>query len=204
MSRAMALADRSNLDLSSLREDDDVGEIVERWIPVGTRLAREKQLALGIVQMYFNVKPVMFKSRASVVFVGTDSDIAIAEYIYEVLTRTSRNCLHAFEQEEKNARRRSTGTKRANYLAGFFYAISRKLDDQRKEILLEDSKFAIILSDQERAREEYSDLNLGPTKAVALRKERRNWSALDSGWRDGKNTSLNAALPTKGRTLLLT
>lgn len=203
MSRAMALADRANLDLSSLREDDDVGEIVQRWIPTGARLAREKQLALGIVQTFFSVHPVMFKSKSAVVFIGTDADIVIAEYVFEYLTRASRRCLAAYEVEEKRCRRKTTPGKRVNFLAGFFYAISNTLRHQRAEILLEDQKFALVLSSQEKAREQYVGEQLGPTKAVVLRKSRRNRDALESGWRDGKNTSLNPALPTKRAVLLL-
>jgi hypothetical protein len=188
LSRAMALADRANLDLSSLREDDEVGEIVDRWVPVGSRLSRERSLALGIVQLYFNVKPVYSRMRGSVMFIGTDADIAIADDVFEFLTRSSRDCLKSYEANEALEYRKSTPTKRASFLAGFFYG------GQRKEILLEDHKFAIVLRTQEAAREEYADSNCGPCKSVALRKHRRNYSALETGYHDGKRTSINPGL----------
>jgi hypothetical protein len=204
MSRAMALADQANLDLSSLCEDDDVGEIVQRWIPVGSRLARERQLALGIVQRYFNVKPIVNRASGAVMFIGTESDIAIAEYVFSFLTTTSRNCLKVYELAEKAARRRPTPTKRAQFLAGFFYGVANKLSGQRESTILEDSKFAIVLSNQETAREKYARENAGPTHAISLREPgRRNWSALESGFIEGRRTSINPGLSGKPQPLAL-
>ncbi len=196
MSRAMALADRANLDLSTLNDDDDVGEIIQRWLPVGSRLSREKQLSLGIIQTYFNVTPVFFPRRGELAFIGLDSDIAIAEYVFSFLTQSSRGCLKAYEAIEKAERRKATGTKKANFLAGFFYGIAQQLKNQRQELILEDSKFAIVLADRAKAREEYSDNHLGKTRAVNLKKPRRNLSALESGYEDGRRTSISPGLET--------
>jgi hypothetical protein len=203
MSRAMAMADHANLDLSTLRDDEEVGEIVEHWIPVGSRLTREAQLALGIVQTYFNVGPVVFKSRASVVFIGQPADIAVAEYVYGFLVATVRRCLKAYEDTERKARRRTRGAKRANFIAGFYYGIATTLGQQRQTLLVEDRRFAIILADQAQAREDYSATHLGATKAVALRKPRRNRSALASGYRDGRNTQISPALSPNASPLAL-
>lgn len=100
-----------------------------------------------------------------------------------------------YELAEKAARRRPTPTKRAQFLAGFFYGVSNKLSGQRESTILEDSKFAIVLSNQEAAREKYARENAGPTRAISLREPgRRNWSALESGFREGRRTSINPEL----------
>ena len=84
-----------------------------------------------------------------------------------------------------------------------FYGVSNKLSEQRESTLLEDHKFAIVLSTQEATRERYAQQNFGPVQTISLRDpRRRNWSALESGFREGQLTSINPGLPGGNRDRL--
>lgn len=203
MKRAMDMADRHNLDLSSLDLDEEVSHIIHRWFPVGTRISRERQLALGLIRTFFHVEPCLDYSRGAVVFVGTESDILVAEYVFAFLCSQCRVCLRNWQAQERRERRKITGNKSANFIAGFFYGISSQLNAGRETLLMEDQKFAIILRDQQQARAEIMKDIIGECREISPRKARRNRTALESGFRDGKRTSINPALRSgEGRLAL--
>jgi hypothetical protein len=203
MRRAMDLANRHNLDLASLELDEEVAHIVHRWFPVGSRLTREHQLALGIVGSYFHVEPCLSRARGAVVFVGTEMDVMVAAYVFEFLCRQSRLCLRSWQVYEKFHGRRVTCNKTANFIAGFFYGISSQLHKQRETLFMEDRKFAIVLSDQQKKRESVLSDLIGEMKALPGRKPRRNRTAIMCGFLAGENTRINPALPSgEGRLAL--
>jgi DNA-binding PucR family transcriptional regulator len=208
MARAMELADRHNLDLSSLDTDDDVAHIIHRWFPLGSRISDEMRLAVGIVQRYFNVSTCFDRAiagikEASVIFVGSETDIVIADYVAHFLVESCRRSAKKFETTEKSERRIMSRNKRINFRAGFFYGISDQLEGRRKALFLEDRKFAIILRDQSQVREDELKNVVGETVAMPPRKYRRVYSAMEHGFHEGKNIQINAGLGTSGNTLLI-
>ncbi len=204
MKKAMEEADRHNLDLASLGDDEEVQEIIHRHFPTGKRVSREQRGAVAVARSYFNVTPCYgYPDRESVVLFGTEADIAVAEYVIEFLIRTCRECVRVYEKGEKEARRKTGGAKRINFVAGFFYGIHHQLGPRRDQLLLEHEKFAVVLRDQEAAREEAMHDLLGETGTVPQRKTRKNESAIMAGFREGKKTQLNAAIGTTGGRHLL-
>jgi hypothetical protein len=160
-------------------------------------------LALGILRCYFHVEPCISRARAAVVFVGKEADILVAEYVFEYLTRQCRLSLRSWQKVERVFGRRVTGNKNANFITGFFYGISAQLDEQREALFVEDSQFAIVLSDQQKAREEALDEMMGKTESVPELKHGRNRGALMSGYQSGWDTQLNPAIRSgEGRLAL--
>ncbi len=203
MRRAMDMADRHNLDLASLELDEEVAEIIHRWFPIGIRLSRERQLALGLLRSYFHVEPCLSRARQAVVFVGKEADVLVAEYVFEFLCRQCRLCLKGWQTSERASGRKVTGTKNANFIAGFFYGVGSQLHQQRQVLFMEDQKFAIVLAGQQLEREEALHDVIGETVSIPDRKHRKNHSALMSGFVEGKKTKINPALRSGEQSLAL-
>ncbi len=208
MARAMELADRHNLDLSTLDIDDDVAHIIHRWFPLGSRISDEMRLAIAIVKQYFNVSACVERTVGSdtqvrIIFVGLETDIAIADYVAHFLVESCRRAAKKYEAAEKAERRTMSRNKRINFRTGFFYGIWDQLDGRRQALFLEDQKFAIVLRDQSQAREDELKNIVGERVAVPRLKYRHVHSALERGFREGKNTQINAGLSTSGNALLI-
>ncbi len=139
-------------------------------------------------------------SRPHVIFFGAESDCIVAEYVHKFLAATCRRHLREFEKARS---RKASEAIRKNFVAGWFYGIHHQLDGAEEQLILEDSRLAIVAADQERRREEFRDLRY-KTKRVVLAKVRRNEGALMSGFRRGRETQIRPAVNDAQRPLRLT
>jgi hypothetical protein len=176
MARAMELADRHNLDITTLDTDDEVEHIIHKWFPCGKYVGLEQRLAISIAQTYFNVTACYGFRRF--VFVGKDADIMIADYVVGFLVHTVQDCLREYERSERVRRRRVTPRKRAGFRTGFFYGIADQLDSRREKILLENSKFAVVLASQEQERDKTLHELVGDTCTPKRREAKKNQGAV--------------------------
>jgi len=89
-----------------------------------------------------------------------------------------------YAEDEADHRRRMTTNKRASYLNAFFGAISAKLSGQMHQMKLEHTRLAIVLHNDEEARDEAMD-DVVPDrvlKAGPRRPKRRDLNANLAGW----------------------
>ncbi len=205
MQKAVELATKHALDLSDISPDDDLNKIIGERLPCPARLAREYVEAFNIVHGFFNVNLTVIKGSGRVLFVGTQMDIEIADYVCTFLVRSCRECLAKYKAQEKQARRKTTGAKIVNYIEGFFFAIRLNLRKQREAQKAENAGLAIVLSNGHAAREAAaSELLKGGGKVTTLatapvRKDRR---AMFSGYLAGDKTQINPGL--RGDSSMLT
>jgi hypothetical protein len=197
MSRAMQLADRHNLDISSLSLDDEVAPIIHKYFPLGSRMSHEEKLATALVTTCFNVDTCLI-GRGRILYVGKEEDVLVAEYVFSFLVSAYRRCAASYALAEKKDRRRMTTAKRYSFRCGFFYGVASELKKSRDEILLEDQKFALVLADQKARREEELSSLVGETMLCKEPKKRRQVaSALVKGYEKGCRTRINTALGNK-------
>jgi hypothetical protein len=203
MGRAMEMANRHNLDISTLDTDEEMAPIIHKWFPAGGTVPMELRLAVRIAHSYFNVTPCYAFKRY--MLVGREADIAIAEYVIAFMVASYRRCARTFEAREKATRRRMSTRKRIGYRAGFFYGISSQLAEKHEAFILEDARFAIVLADQEEKRKQSMHELVGETSPVKTRKQDKNKSAVWAGFVEGSRLNLQSGLgsPSTGKTLLL-
>jgi hypothetical protein len=192
LERAFDLAARHHVDVSALELDDDVEKLVSEWFKVGERLSFLQQRALALCVSFFNVAVCVARPR--VVFVGTPSDVTIAWYVYGFICQQGRSWLRVYEIDERLARRRVTRNKRANFVQGFIYGIALQVGNRRRQLVIEDSKTAIVLAEQEKARNAYMD-DVVPNRTLAKRELKRELRGpLMTGFARGQETRINAPL----------
>lgn len=194
LARAFELAQKHQIDVSTLDLDDESEKIMHEWFNFGGRVEYLNARAMGIVITFFNVSACLDKPR--VVFVGSETDIAIARYVYEFIVAAGKRQLRDFENDERSVRRRMTPNKRRGFYQGFIYGISRQLTDRRKQMQIEDGgKTAIVLVEKQRQRDELlAEVVGGKTKTIVHREMRKNLDALWSGYVAGSNTKINKPL----------
>lgn len=198
LAKAMELAARHQVDVSSLSEDAEIAKLVTRYFRCGgKRLAREWRKALAVARQFFNVTTCTMQDFGQVAFIGTEMDIQIADYVTTFLVRTCRDELAKFSADEKKRRRRMSANKRACFIDSYFNGVWVQLSDQREAQVHEISGLEIVLSTAEKAREAHLDAQFkNTTTAKALTKPRPTLHTLFAGYDAGLNTQINPALGT--------
>jgi hypothetical protein len=133
-------------------------------------------------------------SRPRVVFVGTDTDIAIANYVYAFIVDQGQRQLRHFESAQKRFGRRMTPNKRRGFIQGFIYGISLQLGERQKANAIEDSRTAIVLAEKQQQRGVYLADLIPSAKSITRRQQKGNTSALWDGFQAGKATPINKPL----------
>lgn len=197
LERALQLAARHKIDVAGLDLDPEIERILHQRFKVGERMSYIQKLTLPIVRDFFHVSIVV--DRPEVIFAGTQTDVAIASYIFGFLTATCTLALRRFEKEKK---RRPSQARRQNYIAGWIWGIRAQLSRAQKACELEDSKFALALADQQRRRDQYMADLVPKTKAIKVAKPRRVQTAAHAGYVEGRNTPIRTPLNASSQEVL--
>lgn len=198
MQRAMEIAAKHSIDLSTLSPDDDLNKITRDHLDLPARLAHEWKEALNTVVTYFNVNVTVlcgYNSKRAMI-VGTKLDIELASYVCTYLVRTCRHCMAAYSKSELSKRRKVTTGKRHSFIRGFFHAIRYALHQQRESVRASSSSYQLVLDNGRRARTEAeSEWTAGTQRReLDMPETRENARALSAGFRDGYETKLNPGL----------
>jgi len=196
LAKAMELAARHQVDASELADDDEVSKFVTRYFTCGgRRLSREWREALALVREFFNVTTCIMTGLGKVAFVGTETDVQIADYVTSFVVQRCRAELSTFTKKEKHRRRRMSKNKRASFITAFFSGLWVQLKKQREQQLSEINGFAIVLQNAKEARSQHLEGEFGETTTCkALDKPRHVISTLFAGYDAGLNTQINPAL----------
>lgn len=198
MQRAMEIAAKHSIDLSTLSPDDDLNKITRDHLDLPARLAHEWKEALNTVVTYFNVNVSVMCSYNSkrAMIVGTKLDIELASYVCTYLVRTCRNCLAEYAKAEVSRRRKITTGKRHSFIRGFFHAIRYALHQQRESVRASSSSYQLVLDNGRRARTEAESAWTAGTrsKQLDMPEARQNARALSAGFREGYDTKIDPGL----------
>lgn len=196
MERAMSVAAKHRIDVAALDLDPEIERILHERFPVGERISYIAKLTLNVVVAFFNVEVIV--ARPEAIFVGTATDVAIAQYVHGFLSGTCRRALMEFE---RSRRRKPSESRRKNFCAGFIYGVRHQLDQARQKLAVEDSKYALVLTSQQKRREAYAAGLFPKTRALDRPKTRRNHNAVMTGFSRGLETSIRT--PLTGRETIL-
>ena len=204
LARAFELAHKHQVDVSTLDMAEESERIKHESFRVGRFVSFLQVRAINLVVRFFHVEACIKRqstihnwrasSIVSVVFVGTATDITIANYVYEFIVQQGRKQCRDYEQKEKRARRRTTTAKRRGFFQGFIYGIATQLSDRQNASVIDDSRTAIVLAEKEKQREAYLASLFPEMKLLVSRSQRKNNDALWSGYVAGKSTTINKPL----------
>jgi hypothetical protein len=117
LAKAMEMAARHQIDVHTLADDAEIAKLVTRYFRCGgKRIAREWREAMGVARKFFNVTTCILRGEGKVAFIGTETDVQIADYVTGFLVRACRMELEKFAAGEKKRRRTMTANKRQLHL----------------------------------------------------------------------------------------
>jgi hypothetical protein len=195
MQRAHEIAAKYQVDLSSLPEEDDLRALLGRYMELPSRLALEWKESLNIIHGYFNVHVTTIRRGSRCLIVGTALDVELAEYVCTYLVRACRQCLAAWKETERRMKRKTSGSKLAAFIAGWFIGLRMKLFRQQQEQKAANAGLALALTNGHESRKAYSQQMLGgKSTTITMPEIRRHLRAGSAGFMAGKDTDLNPGL----------
>ena len=190
MERAFEIAAQHQIDIATLDLGEEENRIVREACRCGQRLSLSRKLAMSIAASFFNCTPVI--SRPDVVWFGTKTDIEMGKYVVEFLVST---CDAFTEQTRREYRHRFTENRRRNLVFGFFYGISSKLGKAKEQACLVENQLALVLRNNEKARDDAKAQWFPNTvRSSAAQPRRRDPDWLVMGYEKGQSTEINRPL----------
>ncbi|MEO7933248.1 MAG: DUF2786 domain-containing protein [Chthoniobacterales bacterium] len=193
---AFDLAERHHVDVAALNLDDQGEPLTGEHFKCG-RADRFTRAICGIVVRFFHVEQCF--SEASVLFVGRETDVQIAGYVFDFLRRAGRAAARDYDVAEKRQRRKVTTLKRNNFLAGFAWGVRAQLMESREHFQLTASQTGLVLR-EEKARQEKLSVLVPEMQQIKAKPLRKVQSAASRGFISGMETQIHR--PLGGRDLL--
>lgn len=204
MTRALDLMAQHNLDASEIDLDAETEHFVRTCIRIGARLSESRYRIANIINSAFPVRLVLHSTvslknwrrvhEKEIVFLGTESDVAIATYAFDFLCGALSRATKAFVEAEKKARRRMTARKRDGFIVGWCWGVASNLICRKDNTLqLGDAK-AIILKRREAALNAFHREQFPNSTDLDRAKKPTNENALMAGLREGRKTQVRTPL----------
>lgn len=203
LNRAMELIRKHDVDVATLDLDDAGERMVLERIEIGWRVSLAKHHALRVLLNHFNVDVVLSKPDAAIL--GTQSDVAIAIYVFEFILGACTRATSAWAKREKAARRKTTGAKRLSFQQGWFYGLRDGLKRPDETTgTLDDSRTSLVIAERRRRLEAFVDEQFPKRTEVKRKPPRENKTAIWKGFLAGRETRINKPLdaPADGPLLL--
>lgn len=185
MQRALELAARHRIDISKLDPDDTQSTINHATSRSWKRFPIEAKLAAVIIKNFFHVDVVLScpsDYEQVAFFIGTPSEIAIADYVFGFLVGHFQRSW----TQRKNRRLKN----RKNFIHGMFYGISKKLSEAKVDQAAKSSASALSISCAH-----YIKTHLGQTDSKAFKPNSdQNSSSFLHGYMVGSQTTINPAI----------
>lgn len=195
LAKALELANQHAVDLDDLRRDQaNQGGMVHRWVPLGVRISAETRMAYGIAQDFYHVETCTSRARKAIILVGREEAIEVAQYVVGFLVGACRRDLHLWEAHERKNKRKLTAGKRMGFKHGFMIGVRVTLTEAQEKAETNSIHLALVLADERNQRSSALGEIVGETRVIKRPKMRRNNTAINAGYRNGRQLQINPAV----------
>ena len=197
LSKAQALAIENGIDLALIGSNEQEENVTREDMEFGKRLPTVNNYITNVLTKFFNVRIITSGGRyggRKLIFIGKQSDINTAKYVYTWLSDTMVNCWHNYYNVNSNT---VSISHKQSYLFGFYNGLVSKLDANKvsveKEKLKtvdEQNKYSIVVVNLQKKiqsfiEDEFPKLRTGATKRISMNKD-----SYSRGLTDGINCNI--------------
>jgi hypothetical protein len=197
LSKAQALAIENGIDLALIGSNEDEEAIVRENMEFGQRLPTVNVYVTNVLNKFFNVRIITSGGRyggRKLIFIGKQSDINTAKYVYTWLSETMVRCWHNYYK----ANSYTVNIKhKQSYLFGFYNGLISKLESNKKSVESDKlkteeqkNKYSVAVVNLEKKIQtfidnEFTNLRSGVTKRISMNKD-----SYSRGLTDGINCNI--------------
>ena len=191
LSKAQALAIENGIDLALIGSNEQEENVTREDMEFGKRLPTVNNYITNVLTKFFNVRIITSGGR-KLIFIGKQSDINTAKYVYTWLSDTMVNCWHNYYKSNNVLL-----SHKQSYLFGFYNGLANKLDANKvsveKEKLKtvdEQNKYSIVVVNLQKKiqsfiEDEFPKLRTGATKRISM-----DSNSYNNGLKDGINCNI--------------
>ena len=192
LSKAQALAIENGIDLALIGSNEQEENVTREDMEFGKRLPTVNNYITNVLTKFFNVRIITSGGRyggRKLIFIGKQSDINTAKYVYTWLSDTMVNCWHNYYNVNSST---VSISHKQSYLFGFYNGLVSKLDANKvsveKEKLKtvdEQNKYSIVVVNLQKKiqsfiEDEFPKLRTGATKRISM-----DSNSYNNGLKDG-------------------
>ena len=197
LSKAQALAIENGIDLALIGSNEDEEAIVRENMEFGQRLPTVNVYISNVLTKFFNVRIITSGGRyggRKLIFIGKQSDINTAKYVYTWLSDTMVRCWHNYYK----ANSYTVNIKhKQSYLFGFYNGLVTKMESNKKSVesdklktVEQKNKYSVAVVNLEKKIQtfidnEFTNLRSGATKRISM-----NNNSYSRGMTDGINCNI--------------
>jgi len=133
-----------------------------------------------------------YRAGRKLIFIGTESNIEIAKYVFEFLLRTFRELWHIYKREEEIKSERF----RLSFMNGVKLGLQSKLREEREELLKDDETCTALVAINGVLTRHVEGLNLGSFNRGGYQ---GTFAVESSGYRNGRQININKAIDERGK-----
>jgi len=195
MSKAQALAIENGIDLALIGSNEQEDSVVREDVEFGKRLPTVNNYVTNVLTKFFNVRIITSGSRyggRKLIFVGKQSDINTAKYVYGWLSDTMVRCWHNYYKNNDVQL-----SHKQSYLFGFYNGLVNKLDLNKcrieKEKLKTDddkNKYAVATVNLEKKIQSFIDDEFPKLRTSASKRITMDSNSYHRGLNDGINCNI--------------
>jgi len=190
LAKAQSLAIENGIDLALIGSNEQEDDIVQDEMEFGGRLPTVNVYITNVLTQFFNVRIITSGGRNSgrkLIFVGKQSDINTAKYVYGWLSDTMVRCWHNYYKNNDVAL-----SHKQSYLFGFYNGLVNKLDvnkyrvEKEKLKTTEDkSKYAVATVNLEKKIQSFIDDEFPNLRSSATKRISVDTNSYNRGVNDG-------------------
>ena len=195
LSKAQALAIENGIDLALVGSNEQEDGIIREDMEFGKRLPTVNNYITNVLTKFFNVRIITSGGRyggRKLIFIGKQSDINTAKYVYTWLSDTMVNCWHNYYKSNNVLL-----SHKQSYLFGFYNGLVSKLEankvsveKERLKTVDEQNKYSIVVVNLQKKiqtfiEEEFPSLRTGATKRISM-----DNNSYNNGLKDGINCNI--------------
>lgn len=190
LSLAQKLAAKHGIDITSINPDEQDREpITDELIAKLSRISWEAKYSSLIVKQFFSVES--FTDYRGVIFVGTKTNIEIAQYVFNFLVGRFR-----YEWKINRGRLR----KRQSFMWGMYTALCHKLYE---ELPTPARGEGLIVVNNKSAINNYIENKFGKMESSSAKPDNESRIAANRGYNSGLNTHIRKGVSGYKQTKLL-
>lgn len=195
LSKAQSLAIENGIDLALIGSNEQEDSVVRDDMEFGKRLPVVNVYITNVLTKFFNVRIISTGSRyggRKLIFVGKQSDINTAKYVYTWLSDTMVSCWHNYYKKNDVAL-----SHKQSYLFGFYNGLVSKLEankvsveKERLKTVDDQNKYAVATVNLQKKiqsfiDDEFPSLRTGATKRITM-----DSNSYNRGLNDGINCNI--------------
>lgn len=189
MLMAQKLLAKHGLSMEEIGDTNIVENIIEQSVGNQSKFSFFEKVLFATIGDNFRVKPVIQSSFTNkrLLYIGRETDVTVASEVFKYAKKQADYHAKQFIKKSKENGTYIPRTTKTSYLQGFARGVKISFEEQKKALIEENNKFALVLQGVPKDVTEYLSKEMPDLKSTAIRTSAdTDYRAYNNGREQGK------------------